>query len=121
LSRAAVGGRNEQGTLYDSGFPGLSSFIPASDKRGIPVNVITLEELLNRSGLTQVDLLKMDIEGAETQVFETVSTATLRRIRAAVIECHPEAGADITLIQAKLIEAGMQTASDPRMVVAWRT
>ena len=120
MSTVAVGGRNEQRTLYDSGFPGISSFSSTSGQRGFQVDVITLEELFDRSGLAEVDLLKMDIEGAEAQVFETVSTATLRRIRAAVIECHPEAGTDITLIKAKLAEAGMQVASEPRMVVAWR-
>jgi FkbM family methyltransferase len=116
----ALAGSNGERTIYDAGFPGISSFSSSETSRSFQVEAITLEELLNRTGFAEVDLLKMDIEGAEREVFDTISVETLERIHSAIIECHPKAGTKAEEIADKLIQAGMTVASEPRMIVAWR-
>ena len=71
------------------------------------VPTMSLDDLINYSGFSMIDLLKMDVEGAEQEVFETVSSATLQRIGTMIIECHPALGTDVSLIVSKLECAGM--------------
>ena len=59
--------------------------VSASDDGGI--EGITLGELLDRAGVDRVDLLKIDIEGAERQVFEAPSEWA-DRVTAIVGELH---------------------------------
>lgn len=56
------------------------------------VDAITLEQLLDKLGWETVDLLKVDIEGAEVEVFAGASDATLKRIRQMTIEFHDFCG-----------------------------
>lgn len=52
------------------------------------VHGVTLEGFLEREGLLDVDLLKLDIEGAELAVLETTSSDVLRRVRQITVEFH---------------------------------
>jgi FkbM family methyltransferase len=61
------------------------------DVAGVPV--ATLEEVLERAGNT-VDLMKMDIEGAETDVLAAATPQILQRIRRIILEYHQFGGAD---------------------------
>ena len=56
---------------------------------GSPVPGIALDSVVPRGA--SVDLLKMDIEGAEYDVLTAVSPETLSRIRRVVLEFHPDA------------------------------
>ena len=58
----------------------------AEHLRRIAVRATTLGEILDDGGLDQVDLLKMDIEGAEYDLIQDVDS--FRRVRSAVIEVH---------------------------------
>lgn len=51
---------------------------------------ITMNDLLDRYGLDEVDFLKMDIEGSEFSLFETADW--LKRIRALSMEVHVNEG-----------------------------
>jgi FkbM family methyltransferase len=62
---------------------------------GYPVQTLTLDSLIPL-GAT-VDLLKMDIEGAEYSVLNSLSPDTLRRIRRIDLEFHPQAPAVTTI------------------------
>ena len=53
----------------------------------IPVQLLTMDEVLK--GYESVDLLKMDIEGSEYDVFRVASVATVRKIRRICMEYHP--------------------------------
>jgi FkbM family methyltransferase len=65
------------------------SLIPSDETRsGVPVASITLAELLDRYNLRQVDLLKMDIEGAEHEVLLSTRPETFARIRRIQFEYH---------------------------------
>jgi FkbM family methyltransferase len=52
------------------------------------ISAVTLDELLDTSGFTQIDLLKLDIEGAEKQVFSSPDLKWLNATRNMVIEIH---------------------------------
>lgn len=53
---------------------------------GIKVRALRMESLLKELGLDTVDLVKIDIEGAEVELFQ--SPEWVRRIRALAIETH---------------------------------
>jgi FkbM family methyltransferase len=59
---------------------------PAQDARLVPS--LSLADALDRSGIRQVDLLKVDCEGAEYPIFFNASAETLSRIRRIVMEYH---------------------------------
>lgn len=52
----------------------------------IPCQVQTVSQLIREEGIEQVDLLKVDVEGAELEVLEGIDAADWARIRSAVIE-----------------------------------
>lgn len=54
---------------------------------GLRVECVTMDGLVERLGLDRVDLLKMNIEGAERDALVGMR-ATLRRVRHAAIGCH---------------------------------
>jgi FkbM family methyltransferase len=56
----------------------------------VEVEARTLESILNELALPQIDLLKIDIEGAEVPVLETLPPAILRRFGQMCVEFHCE-------------------------------
>jgi FkbM family methyltransferase len=60
------------------------------------VEVVTLERVLEETGVQQVDLLKCDIEGAEREVFAACAP-WIDRVRLAVVECHDGFNGDALL------------------------
>ena len=81
----------EPGTyaLEAAGHFGANRVRPAAGPGG--VEGITLAELLDRAGVAEVDLLKVDIEGAERELFATAS-AWAPRVRSIVAELHGDFG-----------------------------
>lgn len=49
---------------------------------------LTVEDLMKKWTLPRIDLLKMDIEGAEKRLFELPGTPWMRKVRALVVELH---------------------------------
>jgi FkbM family methyltransferase len=58
----------------------------AMDSCGVLVPAITIEELCSKNGISNIDLLKLDIEGAEEQVFE--NGRFLSRTQKIIVELH---------------------------------
>jgi hypothetical protein len=53
------------------------------------VNGVTIDDLLARwGGVSKIDLLKIDIEGAEKELFSVPCDSWLTRMRIMVIELH---------------------------------
>lgn len=52
------------------------------------VEGLTLESFCSHAGLSRIDLLKVDIEGAEVPLFETIADDRLSQIRQISIEFH---------------------------------
>jgi FkbM family methyltransferase len=62
----------------------------ATDDDGVLVPAITIEELCNQNGFQKIDLLKLDIEGAEEQVLG--NGAFLARTEHIIVELHGHYG-----------------------------
>lgn len=58
------------------------------DDRSEPVMATTIPEILDRMNAIQIDLLKLDIEGAELELFSVGSEKWLNRVCNIVIELH---------------------------------
>jgi FkbM family methyltransferase len=89
---------------------------------GHRVNVQTLAELLADAGLVDVDLLKMDCEGREYEVFEAIGSELLRSVRVLACEYHPEPNRDVEELDRMLHWAGFKVQRpDSRLGVLWAT
>lgn len=87
----ALAGASERRRLDDDpSLPSQSRGLSASET-GVVVEALTLGDLLEREGLERVDLLKIDIEGGEHEVFLEAPSAVLARIERVAMEYHPNA------------------------------
>jgi FkbM family methyltransferase len=85
--------------------------IPSDMKTGeVQVPGQTLDTFLSANAIASVDLLKVDIEGAEVPLFNSASDASLERISQIVIEFHDFLGlinaSDVARIVERLRGAG---------------
>jgi FkbM family methyltransferase len=68
--------------------------LPSSSECGcvhrqtVQVPAATLDSLIAESGRRRIDLIKMDIEGAEVEVLEQIPDALLRRVGQITVEFH---------------------------------
>ena len=85
---------------------GVLAATPDSDAGGEQVATIAFEELLADSR-GPIDLVKMDCEGSEYEIFESASAASLRRIERLVLEYHPAHPDQIHQLFARLADAGL--------------
>ena len=89
---AAMCGSNEPVLFYiiDDEFHWGSLGVPAGSKvvehHRVPGK--TLEQLIHELELEKIDLLKVDIEGAEIDMFDSASDATLKKISQITVEFH---------------------------------
>jgi FkbM family methyltransferase len=83
LHEAALGAVPGQTTIQLD----VGSQFRRSGTAGNPVQMVTLESVVPPDAI--VDLLKIDIEGAEYEVFKSASVEFLRRVRRIVMEYHP--------------------------------
>lgn len=83
IHAAAVG---EPGAYHveEGGEPGEIRVLPGEGS----VDALTLPEILDRAGMERVDLLKIDIEGAEAEIFERAEEWG-DRVGAVIGEVHP--------------------------------
>lgn len=87
---AAVGGTSGKFNLVCDHQPGYSSFehllthLPANV---VSVNVYTIPSILSKLGWTQIDLLKIDIEGAEEELLSH-NNDWLTQVGAIILEIH---------------------------------
>ena len=88
----AVGGEAKDRDLFVAGtdffFPTLLTPEDESRAERITVHCTTLAEILETNRLAQVDLLKMDIEGAEYEFLYAAPPACFERIREIRMEYH---------------------------------
>lgn len=88
----------------------LCTLPPGDVRETITVQAVTLPTLLRDAGVPRVDLLKMDIEGAERAVMDSVSDAVLKEIVQLSLEFHDFCGlvteAEVVRIRQRLISLG---------------
>jgi FkbM family methyltransferase len=59
-----------------------------TDTNTVEIQGITLDHFLQENNIEKVDLLKVDIEGAEIEMFKSVSDETLQKIGQIAVEFH---------------------------------
>ena len=95
LVNVALADREGEATLYGGTESWARSLTPGADRPGrTNVRTTTLDALSQELALDRIDVLKLDIEGAEVQVL--TSSAQLARVRVLIFEYHREY-ASITL------------------------
>ena len=89
--QVAVGGRAGSATLqiYKHHCASLhSEIVPEDALETVPIRIVTLSDLITEFRIQQVDLLKIDIEGAELDLFDSVDQTTLAKVAQITIEFH---------------------------------
>lgn len=89
---------------YREGNPGRLEKVLAMPPE--EVEAVTVEQLMDRHGLDQVDILKLDVEGAEADVFAQ-DTSWLERVRVLIVEIHDKY-VDRAAIESVLQRAGFE-------------
>ncbi|HYO09875.1 MAG TPA: FkbM family methyltransferase [Tepidisphaeraceae bacterium] len=111
----ALAGADGEMTLHYSANPEASSIKAGpmdatGDSAVVPAR--SLASLLAEAGVTRVDLLKVDIEGAEVEMFDSLSDDELCRIDQITIEWHDFSGAvsadEIARIAGRLDRVGFE-------------
>jgi FkbM family methyltransferase len=93
--QCAVGGRTRRGVFERSWRSSASRLAVGPDQSGIEIDVYSFDDLLERCGIDRVDLLKIDIEGAEFELLDHASR--LADVAEVVVELHrdhPDARVD---------------------------
>lgn len=114
VENAAIAAREGPVVLYEN-----LSHCASTDQRLAEVEVdrvevpgITLEGLLDLYNVRDIDLLKVDIEGAELQMLNGVGLETLLRCKQISVEYHdflqPSLAADVFRADKRLRDAGFQ-------------
>ncbi len=81
-----------------------------SSEETVQVEAVTLEDLISRMPDASIDLVKMDIEGAELDVLERIPAEVLARVRQFTVEFHqfvsPESRSRIEAIKKRFYDLG---------------
>jgi FkbM family methyltransferase len=111
----AVASRNQTLTFHTSGDITAGSLTRRDGvaQHEIQVEGIMLDDFIKRHNIQRVDLLKVDIEGTERELFASLSESTLRSVRQITIEFHdfiPEVMGreDVAIIHERLKKAGFR-------------
>lgn len=80
----------EAGTIYLNFGPNPESHSVSTDKGdgAQPVVAVSIPELMQRYSFERIDLLKMDIEGAESVVIQSLGEELLKRVNCIRFECN---------------------------------
>jgi len=103
---AAAAGRGS--LVFDQGYT-CHAFV---EPGGGPVELRTLEEILDSHGIGSVDLLKIDTEGGE---YEILQGPVLQRVRAIAGEYHAFPDRDPAALMDRLREAGFEVWMEPQV------
>ena len=89
IDQRAAGGSDGESTFFCSEYSIASSLVAtAGPGHAVPVRTVSLDGLMEELRLERIDLLKLDVEGAE---YDVLAHATrLDAVRAIAGELHPE-------------------------------
>jgi len=89
----------------------ISWFDPLkSGAKVISVDSVALENIFTIISERNIELLKIDCEGAEFEIFENLSAKYLKKIKTIAMEIHEAAGSVVSL-EKKLVESGFKIIS----------
>jgi len=101
-------------TLHSAKLSSASTILPSDGHQGraISVEATTLQEIVTATNWPRIDVMKIDIEGSEYDVFSALEPETLARVGVVLVECHHLPGSDPHLIATRLREAGFDVAAE---------
>jgi len=73
---------------YSAGHTLYKTHLEQQEKIAHEVKCLSLSSVLKKSGFNKIDLLKIDVEGAEYEVLFKLEKSILRNIKYILIECH---------------------------------
>jgi len=89
ITTAALGACDGRGMLHVSENPEATGLFDAgSATTSVEVETISLATLMQRRGITEIDILKLDIEGAEFDLIASTPDQILQRINQITVEFH---------------------------------
>ena len=84
------------------------------------VNTLKINDIFDEFGIDKIDYMKMDIEGSEKMVFDTMSMETAKKIKQLSVEIHwPNKRAGITMdwAEKQLIKFGFEIKHKARIEI----
>jgi FkbM family methyltransferase len=87
----AVSGKRGTQTLFipdNESYSGRYSLYPGRGARAIKAKSITLDDVFKENNLHQIDLLKIDCQGAEYEILYSTNAKTLSKIQVIVVKCE---------------------------------
>ncbi len=108
---AATGGPRRLRPAVDSA---ATALVDGSAGGDVEVEAVTLADAIAWSGFPRIDVVKMDVEGAEHEVFTAISAETLNLVDFWIVEHHPAAGTNQETIAQALKSAGFEVATIPK-------
>jgi FkbM family methyltransferase len=90
----------------DSAGNALASEPATTPTRSVEVVAITLREAIEMAGFPSIDILKMDIEGAEHEILTNLHPGLLDGVRSVLVECHRVPGRSSEAIVQALAREG---------------
>jgi FkbM family methyltransferase len=124
----AVAGNDGVVTFYESTNPEAGNIVaPKSNSSGnrFAVQARSFSSLIAEIGLEEIDLLKIDIEGAEIQLFDNMRPHDLARVKQLTIEFHDSvpipnvSTEDVERIIARIVAAGFSGVAMGRKNFDW--
>jgi FkbM family methyltransferase len=89
ITAAALDARDGRGMLHVSENPEATGLFDAGSATiGVEVETISLATLMQRLGIAKIDILKLDIEGAEFDLIASTPDQILQRINQITVEFH---------------------------------
>lgn len=110
-SQVALGGQAGERTLYVPKFSEATSLLASQDAVAhVAARAVTLSKLVSDSDFPRVDLLKIDVEGAEWEVFESLHVGDLDSVAIVLVEWHPASGHSHIELAERLRDHGFKVA-----------
>jgi FkbM family methyltransferase len=111
IREVAVG--EDEGTRSLSGMPGSNRYASSIvvDRGGprVDVKTTTLSRLLDDELSGPIDVLKMDVEGAEWEILEATGGEVWSRVRHLLLECHLRPDQTMADLEGLLARRGFET------------
>jgi FkbM family methyltransferase len=98
-THAAVSGKNETRTLFLNGGPHNSIYEHWEHAQPIEVACVSLESIFEKNNIARCDMLKMDCEGSEFEIFQSAPDRLFEKIAAIRMEYHCGPDAPMTVEQ----------------------
>lgn len=113
-----VGTLSVQRGVFRDGLDWACQTVATAERNGASVEARTLNSLLAEVDFPRIDFLKVDVEGAELQVFGEGDTSFLEQTTCCATECHDDQCLEAFLQAAQ--HYGFSIRHEGELAIAWR-